>query len=170
MKIQNRKSKGSQFEYSIRDSLAQIYPDVLLSKQEGYVAQHDILIPSAKIKIECKRHKSLCWNDLEKYFEKLKKREPVDYKPLLIYKTNQQPCLVMQGDYTQYNQEIKGTCKIIMKFVDIFQVPYIEHNKKKKPMTAKDLLESGIIGKLAHRKDITNSLEYSKKLREEVIK
>ncbi len=40
----------------------------------------------------------------------------------------------------------------------------------KKTMTAKDLLESGIIGKLSHRKDILDSVEYSKSLRNEVFR
>ena len=39
----------------------------------------------------------------------------------------------------------------------------------KKVMTARDLLESGIIGKLAHRKDIKDSVKYSKSLRDEVF-
>ena len=37
----------------------------------------------------------------------------------------------------------------------------------KKMMTATDLLESGVIGKLAHRKDVSDSVEYVTKLRED---
>ena len=59
------KIKGSNFEMSVRDSLAQKYDDVLLTKQEGFVAQTDIIIHSAKIVIECKRHKGFSWNKIE---------------------------------------------------------------------------------------------------------
>ncbi|HLC33197.1 MAG TPA: hypothetical protein VJJ82_05190 [Candidatus Nanoarchaeia archaeon] len=41
---------------------------------------------------------------------------------------------------------------------------------KKKEMTAKDFLESGLIGKLSHRKDIHDSVEYSRMLRDEVFR
>lgn len=43
-------------------------------------------------------------------------------------------------------------------------------SSSKKTMTARDVIDSGIIGKLSHRKDILDSVEYSKKLRDEVFK
>src|SRR3990167_9925742 len=97
------KSKGNQMEYSVRDSLAQKYPDVKLCKEEGYTYQYDIIIPSQKIIIEVKRHKGFNWNDLEKYFLKLEKRIQANkdendtgvYTPYLIFHGNHQPCLVM---------------------------------------------------------------------------
>ena len=132
MRISNRKSKGSQYEMSVRDSLAQKYPDVLLTKQEGYVSQYDIWIPSAKIAIECKRWKGFSWNQLEKYFLKLEKRIKANrdendngiYTPYLIFKGNHQPCLVM---YVSRKLE----SLIIRQFKDVFEIPFIRHKGKK---------------------------------------
>ena len=72
--VRSAKQKGSLFEMSVRDSLAQKYPDVLLTKQEGFQKQFDIWIPSAKIGVGCKKHKGFSWNELEKYFLKLEER------------------------------------------------------------------------------------------------
>jgi hypothetical protein len=40
----------------------------------------------------------------------------------------------------------------------------------KQKMTAKDLLDSGIVGALKHREDIKNSVEYAKKLSDDLLK
>ena len=125
------KSKGSQFEMSVRDSLAQKYPDVLLTKQEGFVKQYDIWIPSAKIAIECKRHKGFSWSELEKYFLKLEKRIKANkdendtgvYTPYLIFQGNRQPCLVMS--------KILNSYLIIKTFQSQFEIPFIKHKGKK---------------------------------------
>ena len=143
MKIKDRKQKGNLFEYSVRDSLTQIYPNVLLTKQEGFQKQFDIWIPSAKIAIECKRHKNFTWNELEKYFLKLEKRIKANkdenddgvYIPYLIFQGNHQPCLVMyssQVKITDYLQNSR-TPKIIhiMKFTDYFGIPFLKHKGKK---------------------------------------
>ena len=127
------KNKGNAFEYSVRDSLAQKYPDVLLTKQEGFVKQYDIWIPSAKIAIECKRWKGLSWNQLEKFFLKLEKRIKANkdenddgiYTPYLIFKGNHQPCLVMAR---------RTTIPMILwvyRFEDCFEIPFLKHKGKK---------------------------------------
>src|SRR3990167_8186723 len=140
MKISARKSKGATFEYSVRDSLAQKYPDVLLTKQEGFQKQFDIWIPSAKIAVECKKHKGFSWNELEKYFLKLEKRIQANkdendtgvYIPYLIFQGNHQPCLVMYNllDYNE-NGGIVGKL-IIRKFQDVFEIPFIKHKGNRK--------------------------------------
>ena len=128
MNISSQKSKGSQFEYSVRDSLAQKYSDVLLSKQEGFYAQHDIIIHSKRIKIECKKHKGFSWNELEKYFDKLAKRDPVDYTPLVIFQSNRQPCLVFsEGSCYISDDKTKYKCRCVVKFDVFFNVPFIKH-------------------------------------------
>src|SRR3990167_8446808 len=140
MKISARKSKGATFEYSVRDSLAQKYPDVLLTKQEGFVKQYDIWIPSAKIAIECKKHKGFSWNELEKYFLKLEKRIQANkdendngiYTPYLIFQGNHQPCLVMSYYYisNDYTKEINS--KVIRTFEDVFGISFTKHKGNRK--------------------------------------
>ena len=134
MKISNRKSKGSQFELSCRDSLAQKYPDVLLTKQEGFVKGYDIWIPSAKIVIECKKHKGFSWNELEKYFLKLEERFKANkdendngiYTPYLIFQGNHQPCLVMA------NEGFATIPTLLVKtFESWFGIPFLKHKGKK---------------------------------------
>lgn len=125
VKLRTARVKGSQFEMSVRDSLAQKYKDVLLTKQEGFVAQHDIIIHSAKKKIECKFHKGFSWNELKKYFNKLKLKEPLDYEPLLIVKANHQPCLVMFKSF--FNDD-----HIVTEFETFFRIPFIKHKGSRK--------------------------------------
>lgn len=116
---------------SVRDSLAQKYPDVLLTKQEGFVQGYDISIPSQKITIECKRHKNFSWNELEKYFLKLVKRveQDKDIYPFLIFQANHQPCLVMK--YAILGEHNFGANILVMKFEDKFEIPFIKHKGKK---------------------------------------
>ena len=126
------KSKGNQFEYSVRDSLSQKYKDVRLCKEEGYTYQYDIIIPSEKIFIECKRHFSFNWNKLEKYFLKLEKRIQANkdendtgvYTPYLIFQGNHQPCLVML--------KILNLYLIVKTFESQFEIPFIKHKGSRK--------------------------------------
>ena len=59
--------------------------------------------------IECKFHKKFSWNQIQKIFDKTAKEteikftEPNDYIPIFIFKSNQQPILVMY-----YNEEEEG--------------------------------------------------------------
>ena len=129
--IRSAKGKGSLFEMSVRDSLAQKYPDVLLTKQEGFVKQYDIWISSAKIAIECKRHKGFSWRELEKYFLKLEKRIKANtdenddgiYTPYLIFQGNHQPCLVMNYDLIWGYLNVKT-------FESVFGIPFLKHKGK----------------------------------------
>jgi len=129
--VRSAKSKGSQYEMSVRDSLVQKYPDTLLTKQEGYQLQYDIVVHSAGIAIECKRHKSFSWNELVKYFNKLKTRISKDYQPFLIFQANRQPCLVMM-EYPLYHHEKVEYVLQVRTFESVFGVPFIVHNAKKK--------------------------------------
>ena len=124
---------------SVRDSLAQKYPNVLLTKQEGYISQFDISIPSSKIAIECKRQKGFSWNELEKYFLKLEARIKANkdekYTSYLIFQGNHQPCLVMYAS-EGVDIDIDGNSKEfrklkIQKFEDKFEIPFLKHKGKK---------------------------------------
>ena len=130
------KTKGYQMEYSVRDSLKQKYPDVLLCKEEGYTQQYDIIIPSQKIIIEVKKHKEFSWNKLEKYFLKLEKRIKANkdendtgvYTPYLIFQGNRQPCLVMH-----FQDKFGVPLSICVKtFGDLFEIPFIKHKGSRK--------------------------------------
>lgn len=125
--VRSAKSKGSQYEMSCRDSLQAIYPDILLTKQEGFVQQYDLVSHQSKVVIECKRHKGFTWNDLVKTFNKLYSKAPTGYTPYLLFQGNGQPCLVM------YNPMIHNhSCIVVIPFEDMWHVPFVKHVGKKK--------------------------------------
>ena len=120
VKLRTAKIKGSQFEYSVRDSLISLYPDILLTKQEGFVQQYDILSRDGNLAIECKKHRAFSWNELIKYWEKLRdKVKSYKYKAVLVFQANRQPCLVMFSNM--------GLLRV-MTFEDHFGVPFMRHN------------------------------------------
>lgn len=121
--VRSAKSKGSQYEMSVRDSLLPIYPQIRLTKEEGFRDQYDLVDHEKKICIECKKHKGFSWNELEKLYWKLHENAPLGYKRFLIFQGNRQPCLVMSWG---------PDCLRIMKFEDVFETRYIVHGKKKK--------------------------------------
>lgn len=131
-----QRAKGNQFEYSCRDSLLQIFPDTILTKQEGFQTQIDLMVPSKKIFIECKRHKGFSWNELEAIFRKLCERTTVwcmkngkdanEYTPLLLFQANRQPCLVME-ERTRISW-----FPCVQTFKSYFGVPFLEHNRRDK--------------------------------------
>ncbi len=124
MKIANRKSKGAQFEYSIMDSLKPKYSDIKVTKQLGFVSQYDLITDDYKICIECKCHKGFSWNELEKYFLKLKEKTPEGYQSVLVFKYNRQPCLAMyQLPFTDH--------LAIKTFEQAFDCKFIKHTGKK---------------------------------------
>lgn len=121
--VRAAKSKGSQFEMSCRDSLAQLYDDILLTKQEGFYLQLDLLSKKYKFAIECKRLRGISWNQLESFYEKLEKKKPESYISYVLFKSNHQPCLVFFKDNW-------GTYHI-KKFEDVFATQFVEHCKRK---------------------------------------
>jgi len=129
--VRSAKNKGSQFEYSVRDSLLQRYPDILLTKQEGFVSQNDLIAHKSHIVVECKKHKGFSWNELVKYYNKLKSRESKEYHPFLVFQANRQPCLVMMQYPLYHHEEVEYVLQV-REFEDVFGVPFIVHNAKKK--------------------------------------
>lgn len=124
--VRSAKKKGSQFEYDTHASLKQKFPDILLTKQQGFQQQFDLVSHTSKMAVECKRLKSLSWEQAKKYFIKLKERIPPYYIPYLVFKANHQPCLVMShgpfGDHLH----------VVMEFEKQFQVPFIKHDPVRK--------------------------------------
>jgi len=126
-----QRQKGSSFEYSVNDSLNQILDHkFILTKQLGFVRQFDIEEPIKKIAIECKFLKSITWNQCVKYHNKLRYRTPEYFEHYLIFKTNQQPVLVMYVDDSD---------KLwVSEFETVFGVDFIEHNKSKTKLCRTD--------------------------------
>lgn len=124
MKSTSRRAKGNSFEYNIEASLKPIYPNIRCLERRGFVRQFDLLDEENKIVIECKFHKSLTWNELEGYFDKLWDKKPdTNYTPYIVFKTNRQPVLV-------FYQNTLGA-RYIALFEDKFGVEYIDRYKRK---------------------------------------
>jgi len=120
--IRSAKNKGAQFEYSVYDSLKPLYHDLVLTKQLGFVSQHDIESKGANMRIECKRHKHFDWNELVKLFLKLEKNHSPSGEAFLIFQANRQPCLVMFRLVAHLH---------VMDFEGYFGINFIKHTGKK---------------------------------------
>ena len=121
--IRSSKSKGSQFEMNVEASMQQMYPQCYRTHDRGYVKQYDLEDKDNQIAIECKRMKSLSWNEAKRYYGKLVRFAPEDYLKYLIFKSNQQPCLVM---YSHRNT------LVVEEFESFFGFPFIKHTPTKK--------------------------------------
>jgi len=95
-KVKNAKAKGSGFERDVLHNLQRTYPHMYLTSKQGFVQQYDLCDDEEKVVVECKRHKSISWNQAKKWFEKLERVAPEGYECLLVFKSNQQPVLVMK--------------------------------------------------------------------------
>jgi len=122
--VRSAKNKGSQFEMDSEASLQQLYSDCFRTHERGYISEYDLQSKLEKKSFECKRLKSMSWNQAKSYLEKLIKRSPEGYKGYLLFKSNQQPCLVMQFG--------KDNHLIVMEFEDLFGVPFIKHQSTRK--------------------------------------
>ena len=129
--IRGAKSKGKSFERDIEASLKQIYPDIHLTHEVGYVQGLDLISHEHKIAVECKRHKGFSWNELIKIHTLLNSRvdntniiDSTTYYCLVIFQSNRQPPLVFFRDRN-------ATIYYIMDFKDYFHVPFIKHTPAK---------------------------------------
>ncbi len=116
--IRGAKSKGAQMEMDVEASLQQLWPDCYRTHERGFQKQFDLQSNSGEIVVEVKFHKSISWNQAKKYFHKLITVKPTDYEPYLIFKSNQQPVLVM------------CLCKkgiMVVEFENMFGIPFIKH-------------------------------------------
>jgi hypothetical protein len=122
--IRSAKSKGRMFERAVEASLKTILPGTYMTHEKGYVQQYDIQCDEGILFVaECKRHKSISWNQAVKWFEKLEEVAPQDYIKYLIFKSNQQPVLV-----------IRRFMDMIMcvEFEKLFGIPFIKHEPVKR--------------------------------------
>lgn len=125
--IRGSKSKGSQMEMDCEASLQQIYPDACRTHDRGFIKQYDIISEQGKIVCECKRLKGISWNQLEKFYQKLIMVSPLGFDTYLLFRSNNQPCLVMyQKLYSSNN------CLSISKFEEIFGKSFIKHQPTKR--------------------------------------
>lgn len=127
MKTSSAKSKGSQFEYDCQYSLSKLYPEIWRTSERGFQLQYDL--EDRYNVYECKRLKSMSWNQAKKFFIKLDRECPKDEDgdkkfPFLLFKSNRQPCLVMYFD---------GDMSIAVKeFGEFFGVPFEKHPSTRK--------------------------------------
>ena len=133
--IRASKSKGKDFERNCEASLQQIWSDVHLTHELGYIQQYDIQSNLAFAVWECKRLKGICWNELVKFFNKLrsvapKNQEGKHYACYILFKSNQQPCLVFDGDK-------------IEEFERYFGMPFIKHQPVKRTTLKSDSSNHG---------------------------
>jgi len=118
--VRAAKSKGSQFEYDCQHSLKAIYPEIYRTSERGFQLQYDLECDGAVF--ECKRLKGMNWNQAKKYFIKLLSKTPkkglVFKYSFLLFKSNQQPCLVMY---------FADDIFTVRTFEDVFCVPFEKH-------------------------------------------
>lgn len=91
-----KSKKGNPFEKLIAYNLqlagyTVIRPDINLEGVDLIAKKGDLIFY-----IECKNRKRLAWNELKKILDKTKsKLTSIYHKPLLVFKSNRQPILVM---------------------------------------------------------------------------
>ena len=109
-------------ELNTEHSLKAVYSDIKRMGGEGQYLQYDLISERNLVVFECKFHKSISWNEAKKYFHKLITKKPTDYEPYLIFKSNQQPVLVM------YLTEGRLT---VREFEAVFGVVFEKHKSVK---------------------------------------
>ncbi len=128
------KSKGNSFEYDCQYSLSKEYLDITRTSERGFQRQFDLISESRNTAFECKRCAGFTWNELIKYFKKLEKVSPADYDIYLLFKGNNQPCLIMYRNVIGYS---------VVTFEDWFKIPFEKHKstrpKKKKDETTRTI-------------------------------
>jgi len=114
------RSKGRKFERDCESSLKQVYPEMYMTHEVGYIQQYDLRDDVSKIVVECKKHKSISWNQAKKWFKKLEEVTPENYQPYLIFQSNQQPVLVMYKSII--DEEL-----CVQEFIEFFGIQFIKH-------------------------------------------
>lgn len=127
---QYQRWKGRKYEYDCLESVQQKYPNTYLTAERGFVKQWDLQNDDKKFVIECKKHKSISWNQAKKWFFKLQDKSPQDYDFFLLFQSNQQPCLVM-SNYKWNGETINDEVKVL-EFETFFGFPFIKHKPIKK--------------------------------------
>ena len=121
VKLKTARQKGSQFELDCEASLKRIFFDLKRLYGEGMYRGFDLETKNFLKVFECKRHKNFSWNELIKYYNKLKERAG-NKQPFLLFKSNRQPVLVMYEDYESI---------LVRPFEDVFKIDFIKHKFRK---------------------------------------
>ena len=123
--VRTAKSKGSCMEYDSQESLQQLtlFNDIYRTSERGYQRQYDLHSDNGKSAFECKRLKGISWNQAKSFFEKLQKKSPIGFKSFLLFKSNNQPCLVMYSELTNNQKYIIK----VEEFESFFGVPFVKH-------------------------------------------
>jgi len=118
--IRGSKSKGSSFEYDCQSSLQQmrVFKDLYRTAERGYQREYDLRSDEGKCCFECKRLKGMSWNQAKKFLINLIGASEEGYGNYVLFKSNQQPCLVMY---------FTATGVTVQEFEDVFGVPFIKH-------------------------------------------
>lgn len=124
--VRSAKSKGSQFEYDCQYSLSKLYPEIYRTSERGFQLQYDLECDTRVF--ECKRLKSMSWNQAVKFYLKLEGKTPKGKYPVLLFKSNQQPCLAMYRANMQVSNII-----IVGTFEDVFMTTFEKHPSTRKP-------------------------------------
>lgn len=128
VKRKTQRKKGPEGEYSAFDSLKPIYPNVYLTKQEGFVKRYDLCDDVEYIAIEVKNHAAQTWNSVKKIYlglcKYLIKDGRPNHKPFVIFRPLRHKPLVMYRD--------QDGSLIIKEFTNVFGTPYIRRYGKKK--------------------------------------
>lgn len=140
--VRAAKSKGSQFEYDVQYSLGKVYPDIYRTSERGFQLEYDLHSDEGNLVVECKRLKSLSWKQAEKFYYKLADRSPEGYKPYLVFKSNQQPALVM---FEKYELDKDAFSIYVKKFYDVFGVTLEKHPSTRKRRKENDTSKNGDI-------------------------
>jgi len=111
------KNKGSSFEYTTQHSFRKSgVTDMYRTAERGFQRQYDLQSDYFKIVVECKRLAGFSWNQLVKFYEKLKDNAPRNYTPYLVFQGNRQPACVF------YDIARKETIYQVRLFEDVFGV------------------------------------------------
>ena len=121
--VRSAKNKGRTFERDCEYSLQQKYSDCFMTHEKGYILEYDLKSDEGKFVVECKRLKGISWNQAVNFFDKLFTVAPKDYLCYLFFKSNNQPCLVMQNIEGKYS---------IQSFEAVFGIPFLKHESTKK--------------------------------------
>jgi len=108
--VHKSKSKGNKFENKIYKDLREIIPSLKLTIGSGN-SEADADLISNQFIIECKHYKKVTPKLIDRWCKKLlrdAKQQKTFKTPLLIYKQNYKPTMVVRlSNFNEYRQEYK---------------------------------------------------------------
>ena len=116
--------KGRRGEYEAFFSLKPVFPDITLTAERGFQKQFDLSCSLAHF--EVKKHRAFSWNELVKFWQKLRERTPQEKHAYLIFIANRQPALVMFKELAGFQHIVDGPLAV-KTFTDVFHKPWIPY-------------------------------------------